>query len=129
MNAVKTMGEDEILAAVRGMGVESVLDQTFEAMRDHFLPEKAHGLETQIQYVVGDEGTEFPYVMAIKDGACELRKEQVSGARVTLTADLVSFLKLVGGAVGGPQLFMSGKLKIAGDLMFSQQIANLFATP
>jgi hypothetical protein len=29
----------------------------------------------------------------------------------------------------GPQLFMSGKLKVAGDLMFSAQIMNFFETP
>jgi putative sterol carrier protein len=39
------------------------------------------------------------------------------------------FLRLVTGNASGPMMFMSGKLKIEGDLMFSAQIQSMFAIP
>ena len=40
-----------------------------------------------------------------------------------------TFLKLITGQVSGPELFMSGKLKVEGDLMFAPQIASMFQRP
>jgi len=41
----------------------------------------------------------------------------------------VNFIKLVSGAVQGPSMFMSGGLKIEGDLMFAAQVEGLFQIP
>ena len=48
---------------------------------------------------------------------------------MTLKMDGVNFLKLVSGNASGPMMFMSGKLKIEGDLMFSAQIQSMFTIP
>jgi putative sterol carrier protein len=48
---------------------------------------------------------------------------------VTLKLDGVNFLRLVTGNAIGPMLFMSGKLKIEGDLMFAAQIQSMFVLP
>jgi putative sterol carrier protein len=48
---------------------------------------------------------------------------------VTLALDGVDFMRLVTGNAAGPTLFMSGKLKIEGDLMFAPQIATMFRIP
>ena len=41
--------------------------------------------------------------------------------------DLVTFVRLIMGQAQGPQLFMTGKLKVAGDLMFAQRVSAFFA--
>jgi putative sterol carrier protein len=99
----------------------------FQAMQEHFLPEKAQGVDAVLQYVVADEGREYAYTLAIKDGKCLLKKEKAGNSKVTLSMDLVSFLKLMGGATDGMTLYMSGKLGVSGDLFFSQRIASFFA--
>jgi putative sterol carrier protein len=48
---------------------------------------------------------------------------------VTLTTDVLSFVKLTAGKAKGPQLFMTGKLKISGDLMFATRIMDFFEVP
>jgi len=115
MNFVKTASEKDIKAQVQTAGVDPVLDGMFQAMQEHFLPDKAQGVDAVIQYVVTDEGREYGYTLAIKDGQCALKKEKVGNAKVTLTIDLVSFLKLMCGAADGMTLYMSGKLGVAGD--------------
>ena len=128
MNFVKTASEKDIKTQVQAAGVDPVLDGMFQAMQEHFLPEKAQGVDAVIQYVVTDEGREYGYTLTIKEGKCALKKEKAGNAKVTLTMDLVSFLKLMCGAADGMTLYMSGKLGVAGDLFFSQRIAGFFAT-
>jgi putative sterol carrier protein len=127
MKFVKTASEKDLKAQVLAAGVEQVLDGMFQAMQEHFLPEKAQGVDALIQYEVTDEGRGYGYTLAIKDGTCVLKKEKAGNAKVTLTMDLVSFLKLMGGAADGMTLYMSGKLAVSGDLFFSQRIAGFFA--
>ena len=119
--------EADIKSQVRASGVvDQLLDGLFQGMQGAFLPDKAKGVDAVIQYVVTDDGKEYPYTLSIKDSACTLKKEKVA-AKVTLSIDLVSFLKLMGGAADGTQLYMGGKLKIGGDMMLAQRLASFFA--
>jgi putative sterol carrier protein len=49
--------------------------------------------------------------------------------RVTFKLKPVDFLKLVSGNAAGPMMFMTGKLKIEGDLMFAAGVQSLFRIP
>jgi putative sterol carrier protein len=110
---------------VRAAGVEVTLDGLFKVTQESFIPEGAKGVDAVIQYIITDENQERPYTMTIKDSTCTLKKEKAV-ARVTIRTDLFTFLKLMGGAENGMQLYMTGKLKIEGDLMFTQQLAAFF---
>ena len=127
MNFIRTASEKDLKAQVLAAGVEQVLDGMFQAMQEHFLPDRAQGVEAVLQYVVADEGREYAYALAIKDGKCGLQKEKAANPKVTLNLDLVSFLKLMAGAADGMTLYMSGKLGVSGDLFFSQRIASFFS--
>ena len=59
MNFVKTASEKDLKDQVLAVGVEQVLDGMFQAMQEHFLPEKAQGVDAVIQYVVMDESREY----------------------------------------------------------------------
>ena len=96
-------------------------------MQEHFLPEKAEGVSADVQWVVTDQGEEFPYTAAIADGKCAITAGKAASPRVSLTMDLVTFVRLIMGQAQGPQLFMTGKLKVAGDLMFAQRVSAFFA--
>ena len=65
----------------------------------------------------------------LRDGSCTVGKDPQHEPRVTLMLDAVDFMRLVTGNAAGPMLFMSGKLKIEGDLMFSTQIQSMFTIP
>jgi putative sterol carrier protein len=48
---------------------------------------------------------------------------------VTFTIAGADFLRLVTGNAAGPMLFMTGKLRIEGDMMFAASAASLFTIP
>lgn len=126
---VRNTSDADIETGVRTAGVEAVLDRIFEGMQERFLAEKAKGVTADIQWVVTDQDAEFPYALKVNDGSATIEKGRVAAPRVTLTAGLVPFLRLISGQENGVQLFMSGRLKVAGDLMFSQQVQTFFAVP
>jgi putative sterol carrier protein len=120
--------DDQIAQAVHAVGTEPTLNRVFEGMQNRFVPERAQGVEAEIQFVVKDDGDEHAYVVSIQDGACAVARTLAEHPKVALTTDLISFLKMVAGKVGGPQLFMTGKLKISGDLFFATRIMGFFDT-
>jgi putative sterol carrier protein len=65
----------------------------------------------------------------VEDGVCELAKGPAENPRVTLALSMPDFLRMITGELNGMQAFTSGKLKISGDLMFSQALASWFKGP
>ena len=123
-----TEGTDtEIAERVHAAGAAEVLDAVFGGLPGRFQPDKATGVDAQVQWVVSDGGEEHPYVVTVRDGACTAEQGRVESPRVSLATDVVSFAKMMAGRAAGPQLYMSGKLKLQGDLMLAQRMTTFFA--
>ena len=67
--------------------------------------------------------------MRIADGRCEIDKGRAESPRVTIRIALADFLRLITGNANGMQLFMTGKLKVSGDLFFAQTYQSWFDRP
>lgn len=126
---VKETSDEDLAALVRAAGTEAVLDRIFQGMQERFQPDKATDVDAVISWTVTDEGAEHSYTMTISNGSCSVDKGAADDPRVGLTTDLVSFSKLITGQAQGPQLFMAGKLKVKGDIMFSARITGFFDQP
>lgn len=90
-----------------------------------FLPEKAAGLDTVIQFkFTGAEAGEWYAV--VKDGKVEVSKGEHASPKMTLTADSADYVKIFTGELDGMQAFMQGKLKLAGDLNLAMKLMQMF---
>ena len=105
---VGTMSEAQLGDAIHGIGTGRVLDRVFEQMTARFRPVHAAGVDAESQFVIRDGGDEHPYLVVIRGGRCEVRPERGKEPRVTLVADLLSFVRLVTGHA-------EGEHQIAGD--------------
>jgi len=126
---VANASDEEIVEIVHAVGTKETLDRIFKGFEERFLPEKAEGVSADVLFVIKDGDAELPYTVSIADGKCSAKAESAESPKTTLTTDLVSFVKLVTGKEEGVRLFMGGKLKVAGDLMFSQRIMTFFDQP
>lgn len=126
---VGTASDEDIEATIRTVGTGPALDRIFAGFEERFAPDKAQGVDADIQFVVTDQGQEYPYVVAIHDGSCTAKGGSAGKPKVTLTTGLVPFVKLVAGRADGMQLFMTGKLKVSGDIMFAPRIMGFFDRP
>jgi putative sterol carrier protein len=108
-----------------------ILNEIFNRMEEHFRADAAGDTDAVIHWRIGGpQGSTDEYETVIKDGSCDVHEGfQNAGARVTFTIGGADFLRLVTGNAAGPMLFMSGKLKIEGDMMFAARAASLFTIP
>jgi putative sterol carrier protein len=111
---------------------EQILEEIFSRMEQHFRAESAGDTDAVIHWRIkggSDEGYDR-WETVIANGACAVHKGYESEeARVTFTIGGGDFLKLVTGNAAGPTLFITGKLKIKGDMMFAASAAGLFTIP
>jgi acyl dehydratase/putative sterol carrier protein len=103
------------------------LDGIFQGMQERFQPDRASGVVATVQWLITDGGEEKPYALTIKDGTLSWEQGQVGSPTVTLSTDSESFTALMTGKAQGPALYMSGKLRIQGDLMLAQRMGSFFA--
>ena len=128
---ISSVTDDQLREALSGPQREAIIGEVFRRMEAHFKPSSAAGVDAVIHWKITgrpDGGLDH-YEVVLRDGACAASNEPQHEPRVTLTLDGVDFMRLVTGNAAGPMLFMSGKLKIEGDLMFSAQIQSMFTIP
>jgi putative sterol carrier protein len=124
--AIKGLSDEDLAVQIKGQGIDSTLQQIFAGMQDAFLPDKAAGQTVTIQYdIETDEGTKN-WKVEIADGKCVTSEGSADSPRITLQLKLTDFVRLIFNQADGTQLFMSGKLKLKGDMMFAMQMQNFF---
>jgi putative sterol carrier protein len=113
-------------------GRKLILDEIFKRMGEHVDPAAIADLEAIIHFQITDapDGGHDVYEAIFKDGTVVVSDTPAGGdPKVTIIAAPVPFLKLVTGQDSGPAMFMTGKLKIKGDLMFASRMTSFFRIP
>ena len=130
-DAVEQKSNEELVSSIQQQdgGVDGVLEKVFTGMSESFSAEKAAGQQAVVQYEIGAPDGSHEYAMRIADGRCEIEKGQAESPRVTIRIGLADFLRLITGGANGMQLFMTGKLKVSGDLFFAQTYQSWFDRP
>ncbi len=100
--------------------------ETFEAMAGRFRADKAAGTTAVIQYdVSGDGGGTWNAV--IKDGTCTVASGAATNPNLTLSIAGQDWLDMLSGKQSGQMLFMSGKLKVKGDMGLAMKLGSMFS--
>jgi putative sterol carrier protein len=100
----------------------------FPEMVNHFNPDKADGIDAVVQFdLSGDNGGQYWLKIANKtatvgEGVAENPKMTIKGA-----AD--DYAAMATGALNPMQAFMSGRIKIQGDMGLAMKFMSLFNMP
>jgi len=101
--------------------------ETFDAMPSKFRADKAAGVNATIQYdITGDHGGTWHAV--IKDSTCTVHPGAGTNPNLTLTMSSQDWLDMTSGKLAGQMAFMSGKLKLKGDMALAMKIGGMFQT-
>jgi putative sterol carrier protein len=99
--------------------------EIFAKMPEVFNPSAAQGMDAVFQFnLSGKEGGNW--IITIKDGACQVKEGIHDAPTVALTMSDETWLKMVNREISGMKAFMSGELKVTGDIMLAQRIYDLF---
>jgi putative sterol carrier protein len=129
---IATASDEQIREGLSGEMRERALREIFHRMEEHFDAAKAGGVDAVIHWRIGGrpDGGHDQFETVIRDGTCTVTEGGDAEPRVAFQLDdPVQFLRLVTGNANGPMLFMTGKLKIAGDMMFAARVQSFFRIP
>lgn len=106
------------------MAVTSV-NNVFEKMPQVFNAGEAAGVNLIFQFhITGDQGGDWNVV--VKDGACQVSTGVHASPSVTFTIEDADWVAMCNGELDGMKAFMTGKLKLSGDIMSAQLLKPLF---
>ena len=102
--------------------------EIFKEMPANLNADDAKGMNSTIQFnLAGDNGGQW-YV-AIKDGKAEVTQGTASSPNMTLSMSAQDYVDMILGKLNGQMAFMSGKLKISGDMGLAMKMQSLFKRP
>ncbi len=101
--------------------------ELFEQMPSVFNPAAAAGMNKTFQWnITGDEAGVWAF--RIDNGQGEVIPGGVEKPDVTFTISDKDWLAITEGKLDGMNAFMTGKLKVSGDMMLAMKLQNLFPT-
>ncbi len=94
----------------------------FESLESRAEPARTAGMNSSYRFEVDGAGT---WVVRVTDGALHV-KEGGGDADCTISASEENFLKILGGQQNPMTAYMTGKLRIAGDMGAAMKLQKLF---
>lgn len=109
-----------------------LLDEIFRRMGSHVRAEKVRGIHAVVNWrLTGGSGPDGydRYQIVLSDGACTVSREMTEQPRVTITLSPADFVRLIAQQTSPAVLFVTGKLKVQGDLGFAAGLIGYFDLP
>ncbi len=99
--------------------------ELIEGMPSAFLPEKAGAAKALIALDLnGDGGGQW--VVDVVDGECDVREGTAEKPDVTVSMEAGDFVDLIRGKLNAVQAFMTGRIKVSGNVGAVMQMMNWF---
>jgi putative sterol carrier protein len=103
-------------------------DQVVQSMPEYFLPEKAGNTRATIQFDLSGEHA-GKWFVTIADGKVTTGQGEAENPNLTLMADSTDYVKIFTGQLDPTAAFMSGKLKLKGDMGLAIRMQSMFRRP
>lgn len=99
--------------------------QAFEMMPSRFNKDAARGLNAVFQFdLSGDGGGKWQ--VAIDNDQCKVSEGAHPSPNITISMTAQDYLDMLAGKLNGQMAFMTGKLRIAGDMGLALRLQSLF---
>jgi putative sterol carrier protein len=99
--------------------------QVFEQMPSRLRKDAAQGLNAVYQFDLSGEGG-GKWQVAINNDACEVKEGAHPSPNTTISMAAQDYLDMINGKLNPQMAFMSGKLRISGDMGLAVRIQSLF---
>jgi putative sterol carrier protein len=110
------------------MNDELTPGQVIEAMPTYFQPDKAGNTNATIQFdLSGDQAGKW--YLKVANGQASASEGQAETPNLTFLADARDAVKIFTGKLDPTAAFMSGKLKIKGDMGLAMRMQSMFRRP
>jgi putative sterol carrier protein len=131
---VAEASDDQLSELVNSPARKQVLDEIFNRMAEHVDPTTASGTDAVVHFKILDRpeslgGGYDHYEVVFENGSCVASDRIEREPNVTIRVGPVEFLKLASNQASGPTLFLTGKLRLEGDVMLASRLTGFFHIP
>lgn len=99
--------------------------QAFDMMPTRFNKEAAKGLNAIYQFdLSGDGGGKWHVI--INNDSCQVKEGPAASPSITISMTAQDYLDMLSGKLNGQMAFMTGKLRIAGDMGLALRMQSIF---
>jgi putative sterol carrier protein len=98
----------------------------FPEMVAHFIPDKAESIDAAVQFdLSGDNGGQ--YWLRIANKTATVGEGKVESPKMTIKGSADDYVAMAQGTLNPMQAFMSGRIKVQGDMALAMKFMSLFA--
>ncbi len=101
------------------------IDEFFGGLESKMTPDKTEGMTASFQFNVDGDDSKNHFVKIV-GGKGEVGAGTVDNPTIVMTATEADWLALVNGDLNGQTAFLTGKLKIQGDVTLAMKLESLF---
>lgn len=100
--------------------------EVFEKMPERLNKDAAAGMNAVYQFdMTGEDGGKW--YATIANDQCEVKEGTHPSPNITITSSAQDYLDIVNGKLNPQMAFMTGKLRIAGDMGLALKLQSLFS--
>jgi putative sterol carrier protein len=114
--------------AIKFLSEEWATEVTKALNEDEGFKKAAGSQSAQLQQVVNTPEGEKKYYFKLDNGQAEVNTGELDNADATITQDYETAVALSKNELTGTAAYMSGKIKVSGDLMKLMQLQGIFNT-
>ena len=105
--------------------IKDSIPELMESIPQYFVPEKAEGVDAVIQFSLsGDQGGDW--MVTIRNKECQVARGIAPDPRLTFSAEAQDCLDILMDKLDGMRAYMTGRLRLKGDLRLAMKIASFF---
>ena len=107
------------------MAMVANVKEYFDTLDQRFVAEAAQGVDAVIQWELsGEESGTWHVVLA--NGDMDLQHGEHPSPTTTMKMKGCDYVNMVNGRLPGPMAFMTGKLKVSGNIPMAQKLKSIF---
>ena len=128
---VRRTPDSQLERLMSGRARRAILDGIFWQMPRHLNRRQAAGMNAVLQWrITSPGGAVDGYRLSITGQGCRVTRRTIDpAAHVTITLSGSEFLRVITGSSDPMQGYLSGRIKIAGDIMLAAKLQSLFRMP
>ena len=96
----------------------------FSGLQEAIDPEKIKGIDATYQWdITGDGGGKW--YAKLNEGSVEVSEGEADSPNITITVESQNWMDIVNGKLNGQTAFLTGKLKIQGDMTLAMKLQSI----
>ena len=109
------------------MAKVNTVPEVFERMGQVFNPDKASGVDATFQFDLTGEGGGKHWVK-VNNGSFTHGEGEAADSNITIISSAQDYISIVNGDLQAMSAFMTGKLKVKGDMGLALKLQSIFPT-